>query len=373
MSAVNIKTDIIVYDRLKEFLDSIVISTKDVLITSKPVYDGYLKQYVLDWKVILQENYGAGEPSVELVENIYRDIKDYEYNRVIAIGGGSVLDISKLFALKYVSPVRKLLFKELPIEKEKELILIPTTCGTGSEVTNISILGLEPEKVKYGLAVDELYADKSILIQELLESLPFSVFATSSIDALVHASESYLSPKANAFTRVFSKEAIRNILSGYKKIAGDGEEARIPLIKDFQLASTMAGLAFGTAGNGIVHGLSHWLGGTCHVPHGEAVYVFFISALKAYEKKQHGGILEELLTLYAEILNVQRTEVYEKLEELLSHIIGKKSLREYGIKEEELEKSVGIIWDTQQRLLANSYTVLDEKALLEVLRDVYAK
>lgn len=82
-----------------------------------------------------------------MAEAIYKDIKG-EHKRIIAIGGGTVIDISKLFALKYVSPILDLYDGKLPIEKDKELVLVPTTCGTGSEVTNIAILALNSRGTK---------------------------------------------------------------------------------------------------------------------------------------------------------------------------------------------------------------------------------
>ena len=91
-----------------------------------------------------------------MVEGIYNEVKDIEYKRVIAIGGGTILDVAKLFALKNISPVTELYDKKLEIIKDKELILVPTTCGTGSEVTNIAILELTTERNKFGLAVPEL-------------------------------------------------------------------------------------------------------------------------------------------------------------------------------------------------------------------------
>ena len=91
------------------------------------------------------------------------------------------------------------------IVKDKELVLVPTTCGTGSEVTNIAILALNSRGTKKGLAVDEMYADSAVLVPELLNGLPFRFFATSSIDALIHAVESSLSPKGNEMTRAPGK------------------------------------------------------------------------------------------------------------------------------------------------------------------------
>ena len=111
-----------------------------------------------------------------------------------------------------------------------------------------AILALNKKGTKKGLAVDEMYADSAVLIPELLGGLPFKFFAASSIDALIHAVESSLSPKGNEMTRLFGYKAIEMILNGYKIIAEKGEEARIPLLSDFLTASNYAGIAFGNAG-----------------------------------------------------------------------------------------------------------------------------
>lgn len=92
-------------------------------------------------------------------------------------------------------------------------------------MTNIGVLILESGNTKMGLADDALLANEAVLIPELLEGLPFRFFATSSIDALIHAVESFTSPKASPFSRMFSIEAIRMILNGFKEIAAKGEDA----------------------------------------------------------------------------------------------------------------------------------------------------
>ncbi|MCQ4720652.1 iron-containing alcohol dehydrogenase, partial [Flavonifractor plautii] len=106
-----------------------------------------------------------------------------------------------------------------------------------------------------------MYADHAVLIPELLEGLPFSVFATSSIDAQVHAVESSLSPKATPYTKLFGYKAIEMIIMGYQRIATEGREALLSLLEDFLVASNFAGIAFGTAGCAAVHALSYPLGG----------------------------------------------------------------------------------------------------------------
>ena len=100
--------------------------------------------------------------------------------------------------------------------------MIPTTCGTGSEVTNVAVAELKSLHVKMGLAVDETYADKAVLIPESLQGLPDYVFATSPIDALIHATESYLSPFASPQTELFSLKAIEMIMHGYMQMIANG-------------------------------------------------------------------------------------------------------------------------------------------------------
>ena len=252
MKELMIKPSIYKYGTAKEFAEEFKLGKGDLVITNEYIYNPYFGELNLGCDTIFQEKYGAGEPSDDMLEAIYKDVKG-EHKRIVAIGGGTVIDISKIFALKYVSPILDLYDGKKPIEKDKELVIVPTTCGTGSEVTNIAILALNSRGTKKGLASDEMYADSAVLVPELLEGLPFPVFATSSIDALVHAVESSLSPKGNEMTRLFGYKAMEMILKGYKKIVAEGKDARIPLLPDFLTASTYAGIAFGNAGCAAVH------------------------------------------------------------------------------------------------------------------------
>lgn len=205
------------FETCKDFADTYGIGKGDLVFVSNGTKNRLFPELDNSGAIVVNyRNYGSGEPTDLMVEGICKDLEGKTYNRVFSIGGGTILDVAKLFALKTVSPVVKLFNKELEIVKDKELILVPTTCGTGSEVTNISILELTAINSKFGLAVDELYPDKAILIPELLAGLPMKYFATSSIDALIHSIESFTSPKGNDFTRMFSK-CYGMILKGYMK------------------------------------------------------------------------------------------------------------------------------------------------------------
>ena len=370
MQELMLKPTIFKYDTVKEFVDEFKPGKGDLVITNEYIYNPYFGQMNLECDVIFQEKYGAGEPSDDMVEAMYKDIKG-EHKRVIAIGGGTVIDISKLFALRTVSPVLDLYDGKIPPVKNKELILIPTTCGTGSEVTNISILALNSRGTKKGLAVDQMYADTAVLIPELLEGLPFGVFATSSIDALIHAIESSLSPKGNETTRMFGYRAIEMILTGYMKIAKEGKEARIPLLNDFLMASNYAGIAFGNAGCAAVHALSYPLGATFHVPHGEANYAMFTGVMNNYMEIKTDGEIEKLNNYIAGILGCDAANVYEELEKLLNTIIQKKPLHEYGMTEAQIDEFADSVLENQQRLLANNFVPLDRDRLIKIYRELY--
>lgn len=371
MTQFRIKTTIRLYDSAKEFCQAFQIGKDDLILTRKETYENYLKGYTGEANIINFRKYGSGEPTDRMVEAIQRDLKDITYKRVIAIGGGSVLDVGKLFVLNNISPVQELFERKLTLVKEKEFIAIPTTCGTGSEVTNISVLELLGKNTKMGLAADGLFADYAILIPELLNTLSFKSFASSSIDAFVHALEAYLSPKANAFTRMYSEEAMKLILKGYQKIAEEGEEARYPLIKDFLMASTYAGIAFGNAGVAAIHALSYPLSAAFHIPHGEANYAILWGVLWKYNSLQPLGAVKELNKLLVEIMGCEEDKLYQELRELFRIILPGKTLKDYGATRSMPEEFTASVIRNQGRLLINNYVELSREDILAIYDYLY--
>lgn len=353
-----------------EFLEQYKIGKDDLVFTIEVTWEEYFKSADAG-SVIFIEKYGIGEPTDEMIDAICADIKK-PYKRVIAIGGGTVLDCSKLFALKQTLPVGDLFDKKIPIIKDKPLILVPTTCGTGSEMTNISILEFKQRHTKFGLAADELYADEAVIVPQLLYKLPFKVFAASSIDALIHSVESYLSPKASTISKMFSVEAMKMILNGYKRLNSEGKDILQSLLPDFCLASTMAGIAFGNAGCAAVHAMSYPLGAEFHIPHGESNYAMFTGVFKKYMEINPNGKISELNNIMADILECNISEVYDKIEELLnSAILQKKSLSEYGMTKEQIEIFTDSVIANQQRLLGNNYVFLDRDALIDIYKKLF--
>ncbi|MDR2503039.1 MAG: 4-hydroxybutyrate dehydrogenase [Deltaproteobacteria bacterium] len=370
MKLLTLKPEMHLYDTCKEFHAEIGFRDTDLIITNRYIFEPYFSGLPCKARIIWSEDYGSGEPSDEMVEKMLPDTQG-PFRRVIAIGGGAIIDIAKLFALRRVSPVQDLFDRKLEIVRNKELIVAPTTCGTGSEVTNISILEMKSRRTKLGLAADELYADRAALVPELLSGLPFKFFATSSVDALIHAFEASLSPKATPYTSLFGHKAIEIILKGYRDIANKGEKARLPLLRDFLIASNYAGVAFGSAGCAAVHAMSYPLSAAYHVPHGEANYAIFMGVFKTYQRKNpHGGI-RAFNAFLAGILECAPDTVYEELEKLLAAVIPLKALREYQLTRRDLSDFTRSVMERQGRLMANNYTELDEKTVLGIYESLY--
>ena len=371
MKSFKLSTEILTFDKCEEFCLKFNINKSDLIITNEYIYKPFFESFIQDATVIYRRDFGSGEPSDIMVEKIYNEVKNLDYKRVIGIGGGSILDIAKLFSLEKLLPVYDLFEKKFEPVKTKELILIPTTCGTGSEVTNISVLHLSSINSKLGLAHDEILADYAVLIPELLTILPFRVFATSSIDALIHAIESFVSPKASIFTEMYSIEAMKMIINGFKSIVINGKDKLNDLLEDFLIASTYAGIAFGNAGTGAVHAMSYPLGSIYHVPHGEANYVCFTEIFKTYERLNPNGKINKLNNIISDILNCSEKGAFEELDKLLSQILNKKSLRDYGATENDLLIFTDNVMTKQDRLMGNAYVQLDRDTVYSIYKNLY--
>ena len=374
MQALRVVPAINYFDTFKEFNDEFKLGKGDILVTNQWMYDPYVKPLGIDIPVIYQEKYGAGEPTDEMMDAMKKDMDQYEFDRIIAFGGGTIVDICKVLACEIPDKAADLYTGKVAPKRIKKLVLIPTTCGTGSEVTNVAVASIPSLNLKKGIADEQTYADVAVLIPESLQGLPDKVFATSSVDALIHAVESFLSPKASPFTEMYSLKAIEMIMAGYKKIierGGNTKENRADLLKDFCLASNYAGIAFGNAGCGAVHALSYAHGGAFHIPHGEANFICFTEVFKMYMRKQPVGKIQIANKLFADVLGCAEADVYPELDKFLGKILEKKPLKEYGMTEDQVAPFAKSTVDNQQRLLGNNYVPLTEEEIAEIFQNLY--
>lgn len=360
------------FDTFAEFADEFSLGGKDLILTNEYIYDPIMKKEDLDCSYIFQENYGAGEPTDVMVDAILREINELDIKRVVAVGGGTIIDIAKILVLEGAENV-DVLYDKKELAKSKELIIIPTTCGTGSEVTNISIINRTRKGTKMGLTSPAMFADYAVLIPEFLKTLPYYVFASSSIDALIHAVESYLSPICTDYTEMFSVEAMKGILSGYCRIAKTGENVRFADSKMYLKASNYAGIAFGNSGCAAVHAMSYALGAKYHVPHGESNYQFFTDVLRKYQEKKPEGKIKKLNNLIRHIADengfsgaAEIEDGIEILEKLLAEVLTRKDMKDYGVTEADIPVFAASTVENQQRLLKNNYVPLTQEEIQEI-------
>lgn len=359
------------FDTVKQFQEEFQIGPGDLVLTNRYLYEPLLKPLYVNANYIFQEEFGNGEPSDEMIDEIRDCASKYDYDRIVALGGGTILDISKVLALDMPDGSTPLFEGEQNPVKKKQLIAVPTTCGTGSEVTNVAIAEIKSRHTKKGLASDACYADCAVLIPETLEGLPYNVFLTSSIDAFIHAVESFLSPKASPATELFSKKAIEMILNGYHNIAEYGREARKEDLSSYILASNYAGIAFGNAGCAAVHALSYSIGGAFHVPHGEANYQFFMDVMELYELKKPEGRIQNLKQTIADVFGWEINSAFLNLRELLSNFMETRPLKEYGMTKEQIAEFAESTVQNQQRLLKNNYVELTKEEITDIFKRRY--
>lgn len=366
-----LRSDIYRFATCKEFVEDFGIGKGDIVLTNEYIYEPFFGAMNLPVDTLFQEQYGTGEPTDVMVDAIIEASAKTDCKRVVAIGGGTIIDIAKILAVTDGALMDELYDNAANLEKKRELIIIPTTCGTGSEVTNLAIVNRVRMGTKMGLASDKMFADQAVLIPELLSTLPYGVFATSSIDALVHAVESSLSPKATPFSKLFGYKAIEMIIKGFKAVVEEGKPALDANLENFLIASNYAGIAFGTAGCAAVHALSYPLGGTYHVPHGESNYAIFTGVLKNYMEIRQDGEIAAMNEFLADLLGCSVGTVYDELENLLNKILQKKALREYGVTEQDISDFTDAVMTKQGRLMANNFVPLDEARVRKIYKELY--
>lgn len=359
------------YMEPEEFVKAFEIGEGDFILASRTIYNKYFGSMNLEAEVRFKNDYGKGEPTDAMVDALLEDFRQTNCNRIIAIGGGAVIDMAKILVLDGAAKAAEYYQRKVPLKKVRSLLAVPTTCGAGSESSNISIAEILEMGTKFGLADNTIYPDYAVLIPTLLTELPYDFFATSAIDALIHAIESYVSPRANLYTRMFSEKAMEMILKGFQEIVENGPEYRFQLLDEFLTASDLAGIAFGNAGTGAVHAMSYPLSGAYHVTHGEANYQFLTEVFKHYQAGNPDGDIKVLNAFLADVMDCDADDVYVKIEELLGKIISKKPLREYGMKEEEIEAFAISVEKTQQRLLNQAYVKFDVTEMMDIYRTLY--
>ena len=237
-------------------------------------------------------------PSTNTVYKGLELMVEFQPDTIIAIGGGSVMDAAKGMWAFFEHPdlsffgakqkfldIRKRAYKIMPAQRAK-MVCIPTTSGTGSEVTPFAVITDSDTHVKYPLADYALTPDVAIVDSQFVLSVPRGVTADTGMDVLTHAIESYVSVMASDYTRGLSLQAIKIVFDDLKASANDGDpDAR----ERMHNASTLAGMAFANAFLGISHSIAHKIGGEYNIPHGRtnAILLPHVIRYNAKDPQKH--------------------------------------------------------------------------------------
>lgn len=274
------------------------------------------------------------DPSTETVMRGTAQMRNFEPDVIIALGGGSAMDAAKGMWLFYENPevefdglklrfmdIRKRAFKFPKLGKKAKMVAIPTTSGTGSEVTAFAVITDKTNNIKYPLADYELTPDIAIIDPELVMTVPPSVTADTGMDVLTHAIEAYVSVMASDYTDALALKAIELVFKYLPIAYKDGGNALAR--EKMHNASCIAGMAFTNAFLGVNHSIAHKLGSEFHIPHGRANAIML-----PYVIKYNGSNPSKLVSF-------PKYEYYrapEKFQEIAKHLGLKSATAEEAIE-----------------------------------------
>ncbi len=304
-------------------------------------------------------------PSTNTVYKGTEQIVDFKPDTIIALGGGSAMDAAKGMWLFYEHPeteffgakqkfldIRKRIYK-YPKAEKSQLVCVPTTSGTGAEVTPFAVITDSETNVKYPLADYALTPDVAIIDAQFVQTLPRSIAADTGMDVLTHALESYVSVMASDYTRGLSLEAIKLV---FENLEESVKTADFDAREKMHNASALAGMAFANAFLGICHSVAHKIGGEYHIPHGRtnAILLPHIIRYNAKDPQKHAMFPKyEYFRAHEDYAEVARTlglkgkTTEELVESLVQEIIklGKAvgiemSLKSQGVTQDVLDSTV---------------------------------
>ena len=263
------------------------------------------------------------DPSIDTVNEGVELMRKFQPDTIIALGGGSSMDAAKVMWLMYEHPevnfddikqkfmdIRKRAFKFPELGKKASLICIPTTSGTGSEVTPFAVITDKAANKKYPLTDYSLTPTVAIVDPEFAMSMPASIASDTGIDVLTHAIEAYVSILASDFTDGLAKQAVKLVFDYLERSVKNGKndpEAR----EKMHNAGTIAGMAFANAFLGMNHSLAHKIGGEWHVPHGRTNGILLPHVIR------YNGTIPTKLNIWPKIENYKADIKYMELAQLI--------------------------------------------------------
>lgn len=307
------------------------------------------------------------EPTYMAVQNLVDQFKISGADMIVACGGGSVLDAAKLASVLVTDEygVKELLETPSRAQKCVPIILIPTTAGTGAEVTPNAIVAVPEKSLKVGIVNENMIADYVILDARMIKNLPRKIAAATGVDALAHCIECYTSNKANPFSDLYALEGLDLILNNIMDACNDPEAMAAK--NKMQIAAYYGGLAITASGTTAVHALSYPLGGKYHIAHGVSNAMLLVPVMRFNEPVCR----EKFATIYDRCVHTNEncSTPEEKsryllawLETIVKELDIPSHLKEFEVPAEDLESLVEAGMQVQRLLLNNMREVTPEDA-----------
>ena len=332
---------------------------KDVLIVVDPCMEAMISVFLAKLKKCgksFQLISGiSGEPTKELFNNLRTEAEKKNVDAVIGIGGGSILDTAKLIAaLSYSEQDIDSVFG-IDRLRERKLMLacIPTTAGTGSEVSPNAILLDEQDNLKKGVVSKYLVPDMAYVDPVMTYSVPPAVTAATGIDALTHCIEAYANKFAHPVTDLYALEGIRLIMRSLETAYFSGKDAKAR--SDVALGSLYGGLCLGPVNTGAVHALSYPLGGEYHIPHGvaNAILLPHVMRMNLPEANTRYARIGEAMGFVEESDDELAQKAIERIQKLCRRIGIPQNLERYHVGSEDVPAITGAALSVN-RLLKNN-------------------
>ncbi len=291
-NAIRYLRDMVDVNRVVFVCDKVIL---DLGIVDKAIQQLQMRLNKVEWRII---DYVEPEPSIDTVERGAAMMRDeFQPDTIIAIGGGSPMDAAKIMWLLYEHPeiefrdirekffdIRKRAFRLPELGKKAKLVCMPTTSGTGSEVTPYAVITDTKTDTKYPITDYALTPSVAVVDPVLARTQPRRVASDSGFDAITHAMEAYVSSYANDFTDGMALHSIKLLWENLADAVNEGQ-ANPKAQEKVHNAATMAGMAFGSAFLGMCHSMAHTIGAVCHIAHGRTN-----SILLPYVVRYNGSI-----------------------------------------------------------------------------------
>ena len=314
----------------------------------------------------------ATEPSYQDVERVIAEVEDSRIDLIIGVGGGSVMDAAKLASIVIGADygVCDLLKDPTIAKKYIKSLMIPTTCGTGSEATCNSIVAVPEQQSKQGIVNTCMIPDYVILDAAMIHGLPPKIVASTGVDALAHVVECFTSKKATILSDTYAKEGARKIFRNIREAYADADNMKAKT--ELLIGAYYGGIAITGSGTTAVHALSYPLGGKYHIPHGVSNAILFAHVME-FNKDACADRLALLCDAvypekYAETVEAKADYIISEIKDIVAKVQIPTNLEELGVKKEDIDFLVEA-GSQQQRLLVNNCKELS----LDDIRYLYNK